>query len=86
MARLPDHSAVRQATVENGDVLPKVVAGTRKRGRPRNTWIGEIHRAALQATTGLPKLREMLLAQDSHGGDFRQAVNEFISRLPTSES
>ena len=84
VARLPDHSAVRQATFENGDVLPKVLAGTRKRGRPRNTWIGEVHRAALQVTTGLPKLREMLLAQDSHGSEFRQAVNEFTNRLATS--
>ena len=67
VARLPDNSVVRRAVFEPGSLVPTQSSCSRRRGRPKLTWISVVHAMALKVCNhDAGFLHNMLCRPDSN--------------------
>ena len=76
IAALPNESGLRSVAFENNAVMPKLLQGTRTRGRPRLCWIGVQHARAIDAVGGNQiDLNHVFQNREAAGKRWRHIVN-----------
>ena len=63
VARMPNHSVVRESVFEHDSVDIKQ-GGNRRRGRPRNTWANELKKRALLVCQDAP-MQSIVMSKES---------------------
>ena len=75
-ARLPAHSPMRKAIFDGATLELRRPSGTRRRGRPRQTWTAEVFKRALEFTGDRSALETLLLDESA----WKEKVRESLSR------
>jgi len=76
IAASPNSSGLRSTTFDHNTVIPKLLQGTRTRGRPRLSWIGVQHARALNAIGGDQQDLDFLFQdRETAGKDWQRIVN-----------
>ena len=80
VAALPASSGLRSSTFQPDTVCPKIMDGTRRRGRPRLAWMGVQHARALELVGGQQSdLHAIFEDSESSSKRWRQIVNGHFS-------